>query len=94
MKTITYLKQTITKNEGVAGYALPYSVYMNGQFFYSDSLSGIKQIIWSNFSEICNNWKICSSLMYPYAMYNSKGERIAYANTLKDARAFCRSRKA
>ena len=46
MKTYTYLKQTITKNEGVAGYTLPFSVYMNGQFYYADSFAGIKTIIW------------------------------------------------
>ena len=46
MKTYIYLKQTITKNEGVAGYALPFSVYMNGQFYYADSFAGIKEIIW------------------------------------------------
>ena len=48
MKNYTYLKQTITKNEGVAGYALPFSVYMNGQFYYADSFQGIKEIIWKN----------------------------------------------
>jgi len=30
------------------GYALSWSVYMKGQFFYADTLKGIKQIISEN----------------------------------------------
>jgi hypothetical protein len=43
----------IHHNTGVAGYALPFSCHMHGpeggqQFFYADTLAGIKDIIRRN----------------------------------------------
>jgi hypothetical protein len=43
----TYKGISISKSDKI-GYALPWSVYMNGQFFYADTLKGIKQIISEN----------------------------------------------
>lgn len=45
MKTYKYKGELIYKNEGVGGYALPFSSYVGGRFWYADSLSGIRELV-------------------------------------------------
>jgi hypothetical protein len=93
MKTYKYLGETITKNEGIAGYALPFSVYLNGQFIYSDCLQGIKNRIIKSYSETCNGWTISFGIVHTWAIRDSEGRK-AYARTLKDARKWANNHKA
>ena len=93
MKQYKFLGETITKNEGVSGYALPFSVYLNGEFFYSDHLQGIKDRIINTYSETCNGFKISFGIVHTWAIYDSEGRK-AYARTLKDARQWARKYKA
>ena len=92
MKTYKFLGEIITKNEGV-GYTLPYSVYLNGEFFYSDSLQLIKDRIINAYSEACNGWVISFGIVHTWAIRDKEGRK-AYARTLKDARRWANNHKA
>lgn len=93
MKTYKFLGETITKNEGVGGYALPYSVYIDGQFFHADTLQGIKDRIINTYEETVNGWKIYFGIVHTWAIADNTGRK-AYARTLKDARKWANSHKA
>ena len=93
MKTYKFLGETITKNEGIAGYSLPFSVYLNGEFFYSDYLQGIKDRILNAYTETCNGWEICFGIVHTWQIRDAEGRK-AYARTLKDARKWARNHKA
>lgn len=93
MKTYKFLGETITKNEGVGGYALPFSVYLNGAFFYSDHLQGVKDRIINAYTETCNGWEICFGIVHTWQIRDAEGRK-AYARTLKDARKWARNHKA
>lgn len=93
LKTYKFLGETITKNEGIAGYALPFYVYLNGAFFYSDHLQGIKDRIINQYSETVNGWIIHFGIVHTWAICDSQGRK-AYARTLKAARKWARNHKA
>lgn len=93
MKTYKFLGETITKNEGVGGYTLPYSVYLNGEFFYSDHLQGIKDRIINQYSETVNGWKIYFGIVHTWAISDKEGRK-AYARTLKGARGWANKHRA
>lgn len=93
MKTYKFLGETITKNEGAVGYALPYSVYIEGRFYYSDHLQGIKDRIISIYTETVNGWTIYFGIVHTWAIADATGRK-AYARTLKDARKWARNHKA
>ena len=92
MRTYKFLGEIITKNE-VVGYTLPYSVYLNGEFFYSDSLQLIKDRIINAYSEACNGWVISFGIVHTWAIRDKEGRK-AYARTLKDARRWANNHKA
>ena len=93
MKTYKFLRETITKNEGVGRNALPFSVYLNGTFFYSDHLQGVKDRILNAYTETCNGWEICFGIVHTWQIRDAEGRK-AYARTLKDARKWARNHKA
>ncbi len=92
MRTYKFLGETITKNE-VAGYALPYSVYLNGEFYYADTLQGIKDRIINKYTETVNGWAISFGIVHTWAIRDKEGRK-AYARTLKDARRWANNHKA
>ena len=92
MRTYKFLGEIITKTE-VVGYTLPYSVCLNGEFFYSDSLQLIKDRIINAYSEVCNGWVISFGIVHTWAIRDKEGRK-AYARTLKDARKWARNHKA
>ena len=93
MKLYKFLGETIYKNEGIAGYALPYSAYIDGEFYYSDCLQGIKDRIICKYEEVCNEWKIYFGIVHTWAIADSEGRK-AFARTLKDARKWANNHKA
>ena len=92
MKTYKFLGEMITKNEGTIGYVLPYYVYLNGEFYYADTLQGIKDRIINAYSETCNGFTITFGIVYTWQISDSEGRK-AYARTLASARKFARSHK-
>lgn len=93
MKTYKFLGEIIYKNEGTAGYALPYSVYIDCEFFYADTLQGIKDRIINKYEENVNGWKIYYGIVHTWAIADSEGRK-AYATTLKNARKWANNHKA
>lgn len=93
MKTYKFLGETITKNEGVGRYALPFSVYIDGEFYYADTLQGIKDRIINKYTETVNGWEICFGIVHTWQIRDDEGRK-AYARTLKDARKWARNHKA
>ena len=85
MKTYKFLGEIITKNEGIVGYSLPYSVYIDGEFYYADTLQGIKDRIINKYTETVNVWTIAFGIVATWAISDCTGRK-AYARTLKSAR--------
>ena len=92
MKTYKFLGETITKNEGVRGYALPYYVYIDGAFYYADTLQGIKDRIINKYTETVNGWTISFGVIHTWAISDDTGRK-AYAQTLKSARKWANNHK-